>query len=82
MRNKLITDYTDEALIKSEKKLKTMTIMLGISIILLFFATIALMLMKGFTPIMIIPICLFPLLIVNIINWQNLKKEKERRSLQ
>jgi hypothetical protein len=56
--------------------------MLGVSITLLFLASMALMLKKGFSPIMIIPICLFPLVVVNIINWQNLKKEKQRRNLQ
>lgn len=82
MRNKLISEYTDEELIRNEKKLKILTIMLGASMVLLFFASMVLMLTKGFNPIMTIPICLLPLLIVNIINWQNLKKEKQRRNVQ
>lgn len=82
MRNKLITEYTDKELIQNEKKMKILTVMLGASMILLLFACIVLMLYKGFTPIMIIPICIFPLLVVNIINWQNLKKEIGRRNLQ
>ncbi|GEN72250.1 MULTISPECIES: redox-active disulfide protein 2 [Chryseobacterium] len=82
MRSKPISEYTDEELISNEKKLKILTVMLGVSITLLFLASMALMLKKGFSPIMIIPICLFPLVVVNIINWQNLKKEKQRRNLQ
>ncbi|WP_223606028.1 hypothetical protein [Chryseobacterium sp. OSA05B] len=82
MRNKLITEYTDEELISSEKKLKILTVMLGASMVVLFSATILLTIRKGFTPIMIVPICLLPLLVINIINWKGLKKEKERRNLK
>jgi CHASE2 domain-containing sensor protein len=82
MRSKPISEYTDEELISNEQKMKILTVMLGVSITLLFLASMALMLKKGFSPIMIIPICLFPLVVVNIINWQNLKKEKQRRNLQ
>ncbi|SFN10327.1 hypothetical protein SAMN05421594_1033 [Chryseobacterium oleae] len=81
MRNKLITEYTDEELINNEKKLKILTVILGASIILLFSATIVLTVIKGFTAIMIVPICILPLLIINIINWRGFKKEKERRNL-
>lgn len=82
MRNKLVNEYTDEELIGNEKKLKILTVMLGASVVLLFFATIIMMIIKGFTPLMIIPICLLPLLIINIINWNGLKKEKIRRNLK
>lgn len=82
MRNKLITEYTDEELLSNEKKLKILTVMLGASMVLLFFATFILMIKKGFTPLMILPICLLPLLIINIINWNGLKKEKLRRKLK
>ncbi|KXH85369.1 hypothetical protein [Chryseobacterium kwangjuense] len=81
MKNKLITEYTDEELVSNEKKLRILTIMLGTSMILLFFVTFILTLKKGFTPIITLPICLFPLLIINIINWKKFKKEKERRNL-
>ncbi|KFF17180.1 hypothetical protein [Chryseobacterium sp. JM1] len=82
MRNKLITEYTDEELINNEKKLKILTVILGASIILLFSATIVLALSKGFTPLMIFPICLLPLLIVSIINWKGFEKEIKRRNLK
>lgn len=81
MKNKLITEYTDEELTSNEKKLRVLTVMLGASMILLFFASFLLTLKKGFTPIITIPICLLPILIVNIINWKKFKKEKERRNL-
>lgn len=82
MRNKLITEYTDEELINNEKKLRILTVMLGASMVLLFFATIVLMLRKGFTPLMIVPICLLPLLIISIINWKGFEKEIKRRNLK
>ena len=81
MKNKQLTEYTDEELISNEKKIKVLTIMLASSMIVLFFTFIVLAIKKGFNPIMIIPIGLLPLLIVNIMNLKNIKKEKERRGL-
>jgi len=81
MKNKQLTEYTDEELISNEKKIKVLTIMLASSMIILFFTFIVLAIKKGFNPIMIIPIGLLPLLIVNITNLKNIKKEKERRGL-
>lgn len=82
MRNKLITEYTDEELINNEKKLKVLTVILGASTMLLFFATIILTVSKGFTPILIVPICILPLLIISIINWKGFEKEIKRRNLK
>ncbi|MDV7697191.1 redox-active disulfide protein 2 [Chryseobacterium soli] len=82
MKNKLITDYTDEELIKNEKTLKVMTIMLMCTLVLLFCALLFLTIEKGFSPLLIAPVCLFPLLLINFINWNNLKKEKARRNLK
>lgn len=81
MKNKQLTEYTDEELISNEKKIKVLTIMLASSMIVLFCTFIVLVIKKGFNPIMIIPIGLLPLLIVNIMNLKNIKKEKERRGL-
>ncbi|MDR2236419.1 MAG: hypothetical protein LBE92_09860 [Chryseobacterium sp.] len=81
MKNRSITEYTDEELIRHEKKVQVLTIMLATSMIVLVFTFIVLMIKKGFNPVMIVPIGLFPLLVVNIINLKNLKKEKEKRGL-
>ncbi|PQA89999.1 hypothetical protein B0A69_21500 [Chryseobacterium shigense] len=82
MKNKLITECTDEELLNNEKKLKIMTILLGVFMVLLFFATMVLTIKKGFTPIVIVPICLLPLFIIGMMNWKRVNKEKERRNLQ
>jgi Na+-transporting methylmalonyl-CoA/oxaloacetate decarboxylase beta subunit len=82
MKNKLITEYTDEELKKNEKTLKVMTIMFMTLLILLFCGLLFLTFKKGFSPLLIVPVCLFPLLIINFINWNNLKKEKARRNLK
>lgn len=81
MKKRSITEYTDEELIRHEKKVQVLTIMLATSMIVLVFTFIVLMIKKGFNPVMIVPIGLFPLLVVNIINLKNLKKEKEKRGL-
>lgn len=81
MKNKPITEYADTELISNEKKLKVMSIMLGTFMILMFFVMIALTFKKGFTPLITVPVCLFPLLVINITTWKKFKKEKERRNL-
>lgn len=78
---KSISEYTDEELINNEKKIKILTIMLMVAIIILFLSTIFLTFKKGFSALSVIPIALLPILIMNINNWNKLKKEKVNRDL-
>jgi len=78
---KSISEYTDEELINNEKKIKVLTIMLMVVIILLFLSTMFLTFKKGFSALTVIPIALLPILIININNWNKLKKEKADRNL-
>jgi Na+-transporting methylmalonyl-CoA/oxaloacetate decarboxylase beta subunit len=82
MKNKLITEYTDEELISNEKKLKIMTILMICLLAMLFTVLLILTIKKGFSPLLIVPIALFPLLVINFVNLNNLKKEKKRRNLE
>lgn len=81
MKNKLITEYTDEELISNEKKIKGMIITMTFLLVVLLTVLIILTIKKGFSPLLIIPFSLFPLLIINFVNLNNLKKEKKRRNL-
>jgi len=81
MKNKSISEYTNEELIGNEKKIKIITIMLGIAILLLFLSNIVLTFKRGFSAMSVIPIALVPILILNINNWNQLKKEKANRNL-
>ncbi|SEV96417.1 hypothetical protein SAMN05421841_0395 [Chryseobacterium wanjuense] len=78
---KSISEYTDEELINNEKKIKILTIMLMTAIVLLFLSTMFLTFKKGFSALTVIPIALLPILIININNWNKLKKEKADRNL-
>lgn len=78
---KPITEYTDEEIISNEKKMKVLTIMLMVAIIILFLSTMFLTFKKGFSALSVIPIALLPILIMNINNWYKLKKEKVNRNL-
>lgn len=78
---KPITEYTNEEIISNEKKMKVLTIMLMVAILLLFFSSFFLTIKKGFSALSVIPIALVPILIMNINNWNKLKKEKADRNL-
>lgn len=78
---KSISEYTDEELVNNEKKIKVLTIMLMVAIVLLFLSTMFLTFKKGFSALTVIPIALLPILIININNWNKLKKEKADRNL-
>ncbi|MFP3592667.1 redox-active disulfide protein 2 [Chryseobacterium sp. SIMBA_038] len=78
---KPITEYSDEEIISNEKKIKILTIMLMVFLILLFLSTMFLTFKKGFSALTVVPIALLPILIMNINNWNKLKKEKADRNL-
>lgn len=80
-QTKPITEYTNEELISNEKKMKILTIMLMVAILILFFSSFYLTIKKGFSALSVIPIALLPFLIMNINNWNKLKKEKSDRNL-
>ncbi|UTX49003.1 redox-active disulfide protein 2 [Chryseobacterium sp. MA9] len=81
MKNRAVSEYTNEELISNEKKIKIITIILGIAILLLFLSNIFLTFKRGFSAMSVIPIALVPILILNINNWNQLKKEKANRNL-
>ncbi|MDQ1803215.1 redox-active disulfide protein 2 [Chryseobacterium sp. CKR4-1] len=81
MKNKPITEYTNEELINQEKNSKAITILLMVAIPLLFFSNLFITFKHKFSALAVIPIALVPILIVNINKWKQLKKEKADRNL-
>lgn len=81
MKNNSIAEYTNEELIRNEKKIKGICIILSIMIVLLFLINIYLTFKRGFNALNVIPIALLPILIINMNNWNQLKKEKKNRFL-
>lgn len=73
---------SNEVLIKNEKKVKALTLVFGGVLLILFATTLALTIKKGFTPLIVTPIALLPLLIVSLNNWNEMKKEIRSRSIQ
>lgn len=73
---------SNEALVKNEKKVKALTLVFGGVLLLLFVTTLVLTVKKGFTPLIVTPIALLPLLIVSLNNWNDMKKEIRSRNIQ
>lgn len=79
MRKQELSALSTEELQKKEKVTKGLTGMLAVALIVLFGLYLYITIQKGFTPLLILPIALMPILIVNIKNIQSIKKELERR---
>jgi len=81
MKSNKPTEMSNEELIKSQKILAPLVIMLGIALLLLF----GLALYKTFTdqssPLMITSLALMPILFINISSLNRIKKEIKARNL-
>lgn len=81
MKNKKPAEMSNDELIKNEKKLKALTLVFAGILIVSFVTILILRMRKDFSPVIATPIALFPLLIVLINNWNELKKEIKSRNL-
>ncbi|WP_316804442.1 redox-active disulfide protein 2 [Pedobacter nototheniae] len=81
MINDKIAEISNEELIKTERKIKGLTLVFTGVLIVLFTVNILLTVKKGFSAIIVIPIALLPILVININSWSKLKKEIKRRNL-
>lgn len=81
MKKEKFTNKTTEELIRDEKSLRVISLMFAGALFVLFVATIYMTFKNGFTALSIVPIAILPTLIINISNWNEVKKEiKERNS--
>ena len=81
MNNRKPADLSNEELIRDEKNIKTLTLIFMGVLLVLFASTIFLPFKNGFSAMSVIPIALLPILIMNINNWNALKKEIKSRNL-
>ncbi len=81
MAKKELRDLSNEELLTNEKKMKAITLVFAVLLIFLFSSIILLTVKKGFSVLIVTPIALFPLLIIMLNNWNDLKKEIKLRNL-
>ncbi len=81
MKNKKLNELSNEELLKNEKSLKVVTYMLAGAILVLFAAGIFLTFRKGFSALSVIPIALFPIVILNLNSLKEIKTEIKSRNL-
>lgn len=81
MMNKNLTEMSNEVLIKNEKKMKAMIFTYAGILIVAFVVIISTIIKKGFTPLIVTPIALLPILVIFAKNWNEMKKELKSRNL-
>jgi hypothetical protein len=79
MKNIDYTQLSVEELTKRYKTTKVATIMLGTILFFQFLTGIFLSIKQGFSVFTIIPICFFPILIINISSLKKIKSELKSR---
>jgi 1,4-dihydroxy-2-naphthoate octaprenyltransferase len=80
MESKKLQDLSTEELQKKEKTTKFLTGMLGGVLSMLFCLNIYTGITKGFSSLTAVPFALLPILILNIKNLKDIKKELDVRS--
>jgi len=81
MKNRKLTEISNEELVKEEKKAKSLTLVFAGILIVLFAVTIFSIIRNGFSALVATPVALLILLVVFLNNWNELKKEIKSRSL-
>ncbi|HFK5569138.1 redox-active disulfide protein 2 [Elizabethkingia meningoseptica] len=74
------SSLSTEDLNQKQKSIKSLTTMLIVTLIALFLISLFVSLKKGFTPLLVIPIALLPVVSMNLNNLKNIKKEIDSRN--
>ena len=74
MKDNKLSTKTLEELQKNKKFIKTITIMLISALSLLLILTIYITIIKGFTPLLIIPLALSPIVLLNLNSIRSIDK--------
>lgn len=82
MKNENFSDLSTEELLKRQKTIKPLTILLIVTLILLFVLSLFITIKKGFTALLVVPIALSPIAILNLNNLKNIQKEINSRKNQ
>lgn len=81
MSENKFAEMSNEQLQKNEKVAKASTYTLVVMLVLLFALSMYLNFKKGFTPLTVIPICLLPIVILNLGNIKKMQEELKSRNL-
>ena len=81
MSENKFAEMSNEQLQKSEKVAKASAYTLILMLVLLFALSMYLTFKKGFTPLTVIPICLLPIVILNLGNIKKMQEELKSRNL-
>ena len=76
-----LEELSDEALLKREKMVSSVTYTLGGMLLLLLCLGIYLTFKKGFTPLIVVPIALSPIVLTNLGLIKKIKAERKLRGL-
>ena len=79
MKKQNYSELSTEALQKQLKTTSVLSTILAGALIVLFVASIIVTILKGFSPTLVVALCLLPILILNFKNIANMKKELESR---
>jgi hypothetical protein len=79
MKNQKIQEMSTETLLKQKKIIEAVTGMFSGVLTVLFIVTLVSSFKQGFTPLLILPFALLPILVLNVNNWQAIKKELNSR---
>lgn len=76
-----LEELSDEALLKREKMVSSVTYTLGGMLLVLLCLGIYLTFKKGFTPLIVVPIALSPIVLTNLGVIKKIKAERKLRGL-
>jgi hypothetical protein len=79
MKPKPLSEFTTEELIKNEKGMRIIVIVMGVCVGFMFLSGGYLFVKKGFSASTALPLCFMPLWILNYRNWKKLKEELAKR---
>ncbi|EOR30079.1 hypothetical protein [Elizabethkingia meningoseptica] len=80
MKKENWSSLSTEDLNQKQKSIKSLTTMLIVTLIALFLISLFISLKKGFSPLLVIPIALLPVVSMNLNNLKNIKKEIDSRN--
>ncbi|HIC8644980.1 redox-active disulfide protein 2 [Elizabethkingia meningoseptica] len=80
MKKENWSSLSTEDLNQKQKSIKSLTTMLIVTLIALFLISLFISLKKGFTPLLVIPIALLPVVSMNLNNLKSIKKEIDSRN--
>lgn len=80
MKKENWSSLSTEDLNQKQKSIKSLTTMLIVTLIALFLISLFISLKKGFSPLLVIPVALLPVVSMNLNNLKNIKKEIDSRN--